>query len=71
MAPQHPPPTTASPCSHGGLGANCPITTSTMTTSAQHSHAYEPLFVGWIVGANENDNRGIEEGNGDDNSVKY
>ena len=53
MAPQHPPPTTVSPRSQGGLGANCPVTTS--TTMSTHSHAYEPLLVGWIVSADEND----------------
>jgi hypothetical protein len=27
-----------------------------------HSYAYEPLRVGWIVGVDENDDSGIEEG---------
>ena len=31
MAPQHLPPTMASPCLQGGTGANSHITTSTMT----------------------------------------
>ena len=32
-AAQHLSPTTASPCSQGGMGANGPVTISTMTTS--------------------------------------
>jgi hypothetical protein len=32
--------------------------------TSTHSHAYEPLLVGWIVGADENE-RGIEDDNRD------
>jgi hypothetical protein len=52
MTPQHPPPTTASPCLQGGSGANGP---SPLQAPSTHSHAYEPLLVGWIVGADDND----------------
>ena len=36
-----------------------------------HPHAYEPLLVGWIVGADGNDDRALEEGNGDDNGDSF
>ena len=32
-----------------------------------HPNAYKPLLVGWIVGADGNDNGAREEGNRDDN----
>jgi hypothetical protein len=59
MAPQHPPPTTASPFLQGGSGAKDLITTSTTTMIS--THAYKLLLLGWIVGADGNDT-GIEQG---------
>jgi hypothetical protein len=57
-APQHPPPTTVSLCSQGGSGANGPVTPPRQRRApSTHSHAYELLLAGWIVGA---------DGNGDD-----
>jgi hypothetical protein len=64
-AAQHPPPTTVSPCSQGGSGANGPVTPPRRRAPSTHSHVYEPLLVGWIVGTDENATA-IGEGNGDD-----
>jgi len=64
-APQHLPPTTASPCSWGGLVLMAPSHLhNDDPVPSTYSHAYKPLLIGWIVGT---DGRGREEGNGDNN----
>ena len=62
---QHLPPTTVSPCSQGGSGANGhapPHLHDDDEWYSTHPHAYEPLLVGWIVGADGNDNRAGDHG---------
>ena len=45
MAPQHLAPTTVSPCSQGGMGANRPATISTMTMSKKGEEGGEDMMM--------------------------